>query len=151
MGTGAEVYGEVGGLRGSAVSSYCRMTKSILVVDDDAAIARLYATALGSLGEVQVAESGLAAVAMLAVRSFDAVILDLRMPGMGGLDVLDKAFSEGKHAGTAVFVVTADQSDEMRMSALKRGAVFQFTKPVPLRVLVEQVRSQLERKRSLKP
>ncbi len=127
------------------------MTKSILVVDDDAAIARLYATALAPLGEVQVADSGLAAVTMLAVRSFDAVILDLRMPGMGGLEVLDKSFSEGKHAGTAVFIVTADQSDEMRMSALKRGAVFQFTKPVPLRVLVEQVRSQLERKRSLKP
>lgn len=126
------------------------MAKSILVVDDDPSIARMYATALGTIGEVTVAASGAEAIAQLAARPFDAVILDIRMPGLGGLDVLDKAFPQG-HPGTAVFVVTADQSDEVRAAARRRGAIFQFTKPVPLKMLVEQVRSHLDRRRSVRP
>ncbi len=126
------------------------MPKSILVVDDDPSIARMYSTALGQLGDVTVASSGTEAVAILSVRAFDAIILDIRMPGLGGLDVLDRCFPNG-HQGSAVFVVTADQTDEVRSAAMKRGAIFQFTKPVPLKMLVEQVRAQLERRRSGKP
>lgn len=94
------------------------MPKSILVVDDDPSIARMYATALGQIGEVTTAGSGTEAVSILSVKAFDAVILDIRMPGLGGLDVLDKCFPKG-HAGTAVFVVTADQTDEIRSAAMK--------------------------------
>lgn len=126
------------------------MAKSILVVDDDASIARMYATALGTIGDVTVAGSGAEAIVLLQARSFDAVILDIRMPGLGGLDVLERAFPQG-HPGTAVFVVTADQTDEVRSAARKRGAIFQFTKPVPLKMLVEQVQTQLDRRRSTRP
>lgn len=123
------------------------MSRSILVVDDDAAILRMYAMALGTLGEVVSAQSGAEALVCLEERRFDAMILDLFMPGIGGLDVLDR-INEPKalNYNTPVFVVTADQSERSRVEAMKRRAIFQLTKPVPIRLLVEQVRAQLERK-----
>lgn len=123
------------------------MSRSILVVDDDAAILRMYAMALGTLGEVVSAQSGAEALVCLEERRFDAMILDLFMPGIGGLDVLDR-INEPKalNYNTPVFVVTADQSERSRLEAMKRRAIFQLTKPVPIRLLVEQVRAQLERK-----
>jgi CheY-like chemotaxis protein len=124
------------------------MSKSILVVDDDVAIARMYATALGTLGRVTVAANGAEALKLVAAETFDAVILDARMPGVGGLEVLDQIVAVSK---TPVFLVTADQSETLRTEAMKRGAIFQLTKPVPIRVLVEQVRAQLERKASTRP
>lgn len=125
------------------------MSKSILVVDDDVAIARMYAMVLGALGRVTVAASGAEALTLLRAEVFDVVILDARMPGCSGLDVLDAALVAAPK--TPVFVVTADQSESLRSDAMKRGAIFQLTKPVPLRFLVEQVRAQLERKSSHRP
>lgn len=122
------------------------MSKLILVVDDDPAIARLYAMALGSLGEVTSVPGGADALVALADRRFDAVVLDLNMPLVSGFDVMDNlaAPSHLNHT-TPIFVVTADQSETTRARVLRRGAVFQLTKPVPLRVLADQVRAQLER------
>ena len=75
------------------------------------------------------------------------MILDLFMPGIGGLDVLDRInVPTALNYNTPVFVVTADQSERSRLEAMKRRAIFQLTKPVPIRLLVEQVRAQLERK-----
>lgn len=123
------------------------MSKLILVVDDDPDIARLYAMALGSLGEVIAVHSGAEALTVLAERQFDALILDLFMPVVSGFDVMDN-LAEAAHLNhaTPVFVVTADQSETTRARVMRRGAIFQLTKPVPLRVLVDQVRTQLERR-----
>jgi DNA-binding response OmpR family regulator len=123
------------------------MSKLILVVDDDPDIARLYAMALGSLGDVTAVQSGTDALTALAERRFDALILDLFMPVVSGFDVMDNLAQAGhlNHA-TPVFIVTADQSETTRARVMRRGAIFQLTKPVPLRVLVDQVRTQLERR-----
>jgi DNA-binding response OmpR family regulator len=123
------------------------MSKLILVADDDADIARLYAMALGSLGQVISAPGGADALVALAERRFDALVLDLYMPLVSGFDVMDN-LAEPSHLNHSmpVFVVTADQSETTRARVLRRGAIFQLTKPVPLRVLVDQVRSQLERR-----
>lgn len=123
------------------------MSRSILTVDDDEAILRMYSVALGTLGEVFSAKSGAEALVLLDERRFDAIILDLFMPGIGGLDVLDRLNkSEALNHSTPVFVVTADQSERSRLEAMKRRAIFQLTKPVPIRILVEQVRAQLDRR-----
>ncbi|MBL8740866.1 MAG: response regulator [Myxococcales bacterium] len=123
------------------------MSKLILVVDDDPDIARLYAMALGTLGEVVTVQTGSDALIALSERSFDAVILDLFMPVVSGFDVMDN-LARGDHPNhsTPVFIVTADQSETTRARVMRRGAIFQLTKPVPLRVLVDQVRTQLERR-----
>jgi len=123
------------------------MSKLILVVDDDPDIARLYAMALGSLGEVTAVQSGADALSALAQHRFDALILDLFMPVVSGFDVMD-TLAEPTHLNhtTPVFIVTADQSETTRARVMRRGAIFQLTKPVPLRVLVDQVRTQLDRR-----
>ena len=62
---------------------------TILIVDDDRALRRALATALGDLGhEAAEAADGEAALAWLSRHQADAVLLDLRMPGMDGMDVL---------------------------------------------------------------
>lgn len=121
--------------------------KSILVVDDDPDISRLYAMALGPLGEVTAVHSGAEALSALAERRFDALVLDLFMPVVSGFDVMDN-LAQPTHLNhaTPVFIVTADQSETTRARVMRRGAIFQLTKPVPLRVLVDQVRTQLERR-----
>lgn len=123
------------------------MSKLILVVDDDPDIARLYAMALGPLGEVVSVPSGAEALTLLTERRFDALVLDLYMPVVSGFDVMDN-LGNASHLNhtTPVFVVTADQSETTRARVMRRGAIFQLTKPVPLRVLVDQVRAQLERR-----
>jgi DNA-binding response OmpR family regulator len=68
---------------------------------------------------------------------------------VGGFEVLDAIMAASPK--TPVFVVTADQSEALRSDAMKRGAIFQLTKPVPIRFLVEQVRAQLERKSTHRP
>ncbi len=123
------------------------MSKLILVVDDDPDIARLYAMALGPLGEVSSVQSGAEALILLGERRFDALVLDLYMPAVSGFDVMDN-LADASHLNHTmpVFVVTADQSETTRARVMRRGAIFQLTKPVPLRVLVDQVRAQLERR-----
>lgn len=123
------------------------MSTTILIADDDPDIAKMYALALSQLGEVVVAHNGLEALSLLAERHFDVLVLDLYMPGVGGFDVMDRlAETDHRNHGLSVFVITADQSDTTRAQTLKRGAIYQFTKPVPLRVLVDQVKSHLERR-----
>jgi len=123
------------------------MSKLILVVDDDPDIARLYVMALGSLGEVISVTGGADALVALADRRFDALVLDLNMPLVSGFDVMDNlAVPSHLNHATPVFVVTADQSETTRARVMRRGAIFQLTAPVPLRVLADQVRTQLERR-----
>ena len=122
------------------------MTHSLLVVDDDPDIGRLYARALDPLGAVVTARGGAEALVCLAERRFDAIVLDLFMPNVSGFDILGRlAQPSSPNHTTPVFVVTADPSEGTRFRAHKGGAVYQLTKPVPLRVLFEQVKAQLER------
>ena len=62
---------------------------AILIVDDNAVMSEALSEAARDLGhEVHVAPSGAAALALLDDQAVDAVLLDLRMPGMDGLEVL---------------------------------------------------------------
>ena len=75
--------------------------QTILVVDDSPTIRRMVRTALGSLADVTFAEagSGLQAIETLAVQPVQAIVLDLNMPDMHGLDVLKflRAYVEALH------------------------------------------------------
>ncbi len=67
------------------------MAHRILVVDDEALIRLLYERELGSIGyEVTTAESGTAAIEMVADDTFDLAVLDIEMPGLDGLATLNR-------------------------------------------------------------
>ncbi len=67
------------------------MKRRILVVDDDAGVRMMVQTVLERAGyEVSTARDGHEALSLLAAADYDVVLLDVRMPRVGGLDVVDE-------------------------------------------------------------
>src|SRR5271165_5776052 len=102
---------------------------SVLIVDDEPSIRLMFRTALQSAGYDAVeAGDGPAALAQLHESSPDVVLLDLKMPGMDGMETLRQMRERGDD--TAVVIVTAHGSIADAVAAMKLGAVDFLTKPV---------------------
>ncbi len=114
---------------------------SILIVDDERNIRLTLCAALESLDvEVETAVNGQDALAKLGERGFDIVLLDLRMPGMDGMTVLDRI--RRGHPRAAVAILTAHGSIESAVKAMKLGAADFLQKPftpVEIRELVSDL------------
>jgi len=103
----------------------------VLFVDDEASLREFMRTELPRLGhEVIVAEDGRSAVQILERATFDAAILDLRMPGMSGLEVLE--FLKRTAPDTEAIVMTGHASIETATMAMRLGAADYMTKPCKL-------------------
>jgi CheY-like chemotaxis protein len=86
------------------------MAEKILIVDDEPMIRRLFSRVLRAAGYQTVeAEDGHAALAALTDTTFDLMLLDLRMPGMNGVETLRTMHQRG--IGVRVYVVTAFHSE----------------------------------------
>jgi DNA-binding NtrC family response regulator len=114
---------------------------TVLIVDDDAALRRAVATALSDFGfRAAEAEDGAAALAWLDRDTADAVLLDLRMPGMDGLEVLRRI--GGRPAAPPVAVLTAVPTSTNTIEAMRLGATDHLAKPIGrdgLRALLERM------------
>jgi DNA-binding response OmpR family regulator len=118
----------------------------ILIVDDDPTIRAMFARALGSLGEVEVASNGGEALRMLGAKKYGIVLLDLHMPVIDGYVVLHTlAGKPGPNKETPIYVITADTSEQARIRALRRHALFFLTKPVPIGMLTSLVDASLKK------
>jgi len=118
----------------------------ILVVDDEKSMRDLLSITLGKEGyDVLTAAGGEPAIEALHRESVDAVITDLRMPKVDGLQVLRVA--KEISPDTAVIVITAVASTETAVEAMKLGAYDYITKPFKLDEVNLIVRNALERKR----
>ncbi|MBN9511399.1 MAG: sigma-54-dependent Fis family transcriptional regulator [Alphaproteobacteria bacterium] len=101
----------------------------ILIVDDDTALREGLAETLADLGHrPEQAADGAAALARLAHGGIDAVLLDLRMPGMDGIEVLRRLRARGD--GPPVAVLTAVATAANTIEAMRLGAVDHLTKPI---------------------
>ena len=101
----------------------------VLIVDDDPAIRRQLRGVLEDEGHaVADAESGERALETLAQRRFDAVLLDLNMPGLPGLDALSRIREAAPD--TAVLVVTGESTVDNALKAGQRGAYDFIVKPL---------------------
>ena len=100
----------------------------LLIADDDDAFRGALASVMASRGfDVATAPSGSAALAWLASHGCDLVLLDLKMPDMSGIDVLDRI--RDRFAGVEVILLTGHGTIDTAVAATRRGA-FQFlTKP----------------------
>ena len=118
---------------------------TILVVDDSPTIRRMVRTALGSLSDVAFAEagSGLQAIETLAVQPVQAVVLDLNMPDMHGLDVLKFLRSHARYRDLPVMILTTRGDESSRDAALQAGASAYMTKPFTPAALVASIRELL--------
>jgi DNA-binding response OmpR family regulator len=101
----------------------------VLVVDDEPNVRLVFRTALESEGhQVDEAADGDVALRWLRRAARDVVLLDLRMPGMGGMEVLRRLRDEGNDV--PVVIVTAHGSIPDAVEAMKLGAVDFLAKPV---------------------
>jgi DNA-binding NtrC family response regulator len=101
----------------------------ILIIDDDAALREGLAEALVDLGhEVLEAGNGEAGLALQATRAADAVLLDLRMPGLDGMEVLRRL--RAHPAPPPVAILTAVPTASNTIEAMRLGAVDHIAKPI---------------------
>jgi type IV pilus assembly protein PilB len=120
----------------------------ILVADDDPQMRRLIRIVLQRDGfEVVEANDGLDALDLIEQGSIDLVILDLDIPRLNGLGVLEEVRAQMRTASLPVIVLTALQ-DDTEEKALDLGAQDYLTKPVQTRSLVARVRAVLKRAKS---
>jgi DNA-binding NtrC family response regulator len=110
------------------------MPRSILVVDDDAEVLESLADALAGAGlSVQVADSGESALGCLNDVPADVVLTDVRMPGMGGLELLRRLRKSRPEMD--VIVMTAFDDLPTVSNAMREGAADFLVKPLDLRQL----------------
>jgi two-component system nitrogen regulation response regulator GlnG len=103
----------------------------VLVADDEPSIRFVLREALEGAGhDVVDVDSGDAALEALASDEFALAFLDIRMPGLTGLELLDRVRTLG--CDTAVVVITAQNSLENAVEAMKRGALDYLVKPFRL-------------------
>ena len=104
----------------------------ILVADDEASIRYVLREALGASGhEVVDVDSGDAAIEAISSQGpFDIAFLDIRMPGPSGIELVDRMRALG--AETAVVVITAQNTFENAVEAMKSGALDYLVKPFRL-------------------
>jgi len=115
----------------------------ILVVDDDPQIRRVMRVTLtGQDYEVDDAKSGEAALEKLSKERFDLVLLDVSMPGAGGIDTC-RAIRE--RSEVAIVMLTVRDSESDKVEALDAGADDYITKPFKTSELLARLRAVLRR------
>jgi len=119
------------------------MTTRVLVVDDDPAVRSAVSRALRVDYEVDEAVDGADALARHAASPADAIVLDLLMPEVGGLDVCRSLRRRGD--GVPVLVVTARDAVSDRVEGLDAGADDYLVKPFAIEELRARVRALLRR------
>ena len=114
------------------------MAMKVLIVDDEPVARDILREELEAIGNVEIAgeaDTGLRALELIAQHAPDLVLLDLQMPGMGGLDVV-RQLKHGEHV-PAVVIVTA--YDKFAIQAFEAGAIDYLLKPVGQQRLAEAV------------
>lgn len=116
----------------------------ILVVDDEPSIRQALRMTLGKIGfEVTEASSGEEALSQLKSTHYDAVLLDMNMPGMGGMNAC-KVMRE-LAPGLPILMLTVRDSQDDKVEALESGADDYVTKPFHMRELTARVRAAIRR------
>jgi two-component system, OmpR family, response regulator len=112
----------------------------VLLVEDDAKMAGLLRRGLVEEGLiVEVAGTGDDALAMAAARRYDAILLDVRLPGTDGLAVCRRLRESGRQP--AVLMLTARDGDEDRLAGFDAGADDYMTKPFSFGELLAHLRA----------
>jgi two-component system KDP operon response regulator KdpE len=117
---------------------------TILVVDDEASIRQALRVTLGKIGfDVAEAATGEQALALVRGERYDAVLLDMNMPGMGGMT----ACREIRRVSPAlpILMLTIRDSQDDKVEALESGADDYVTKPFHMRELTARVRAAIRR------
>ena len=118
---------------------------NVLVVDDSKVIRDMVSACLrpNPVLAVTHASSGLEAIEQLSLRHFDVVVLDLNMPDLGGVEVLEFVRGQDKLRTLPIIIVTTRGDDSSRTQALAAWATRYLTKPFTPETILTEVNSLL--------
>ncbi len=115
------------------------MTEKVLIIDDDNAFLAILSERIRNHGmEVTTTTSPVEALQIVETESFDAVILDLMMPEMGGIEAFQRI--KEKNPELQVIFLTGHPSVSTGVDAMKLGAMDFITKPVDFNELTEKIK-----------
>lgn len=116
------------------------MTKSILAVEDSASVRQLIRMTLLDYGyDVSDAKNGAEALEKAVASPFDAIITDINMPVMNGIEFIRQFRATSSGTGIPIIVLTTESSDELKAEARRAGATAWLTKPFGPEQLVKSV------------
>ena len=119
-------------------------TGKVLIIDDDLSIRRALLGALGNLGfDASAASNGEAGLEAARLGEYDAILLDMNMPGMGGLQTCREIRRTLPRAG--ILMLTVCDREEDKVGALDAGADDYVTKPFGVRELAARIRATVRR------
>ena len=120
----------------------CRLR--ILVVDDERTAQQIFAAILKE-DEVVCVDSGEAAIEAAKLLQFDMVLMDLSMPGMGGIEATRRLMQDGLiQYPSRIWAISSHNEDEMVDGALNAGARDYFTKPIRPAFLINRLKTVRE-------
>jgi two-component system, OmpR family, KDP operon response regulator KdpE len=121
-----------------------RESANLLIVDDERSIRQSLRTILANFGFVIVeAARGEEALSLVRAAQFDAVLLDINMPGMGGIEVC--RLMRRTAPRLPIVMLTVQDSEDRKVEALDAGADDYITKPFQLRELTARLRAAMRR------
>jgi len=117
---------------------------NVLIVDDERSIRVSLRTILSGLGfGIVEAARGEEALSLVRTSQFDAVLLDINMPGMGGVEVCRQMRKVSPRL--PIVMLTVQGSEDRKVEALDAGADDYITKPFQLRELIARIRAAVRR------
>lgn len=120
------------------------MAQRLLVIEDEPTLSRLLTYNLTQEGyDVTAEDHGSAGYDRALSQEFDLILLDLMLPGMNGLDILNKLRIQG--VSTPVIILTAKNGEAEVVQGLKSGADDYITKPFGVSELLARVDAVLRR------
>lgn len=120
----------------------------VLVVDDEVEFAEAIAERLRNRGyDVDTVNSGTGALAKIKERAYDAVLLDMAMPEMDGMETMKRMLEQ--EAGLQVIILTGYGSVERGVEAIKHGAADFVEKPADIETLVGKVDTAQEKREAI--
>lgn len=119
------------------------MNKKILIIDDEENILKVLSDFLTRSGfEVQSAKEGKRAIGLYSKERFDAVVLDLKLPDMDGVELLKEL--QKINSFLKVVIVTGHSEMKSYLATMELGACEYLSKPVDLNLFKDVIRQVLE-------
>ena len=119
--------------------------KRVLIVDDEESLRLLVERTLASIPgiEATLTDGGAATLKLVAERAFDLILLDLLMPGVGGIELLQRIRASGPNKATPVIVVSIVSDPVTKITCQSLGVADYVVKPIDREALIRSVKAAL--------
>jgi DNA-binding NtrC family response regulator len=117
----------------------------VLLVDDEEKFLEVLSQRLGTRGvDAETSTSGEEALVKIKNKNFDAIVLDMMMPGMGGIETLKRIRKENPEV--QIIMLTGRGTVDKAVEAMKEGAIDFLEKPADINTLLDKISKAKEKK-----